>query len=896
MHDSSRDTKIESAPRRTPDRSRDTASLLSLVDAAWPSRLPRRDIAGLPPAVARPLPISRHTTPFLRAAAHLDQTLPGWTELAAEAVARAAADEIAPDLQRLAVLLAHRPLRRPDILLDVLPASPESRLWPLVALAGTDTAPVRAAWLGHLRAWMDHGETAADPAIWFAFLHAFLHGWLTYSDFRAGLARGVLNAAAPNGDYAPALHSLGLHSNTRFSKWYRQVVYETAHQPDASLSLQVGGWIRDFPGEHYLWDALTQLAQKPHAWWPLHLVRWTSEIDPEAQPFIERLRKISPLILCLLSLLRPDLAGAAGRALDAPEHESVVEWLKSARPSDAPNIPWITRTVRPWAEDIGGSLLLATGALCSIDPPSDYPGPEREALRRRAFLRAHFLPQLDRLLDNLCYLYALRKEHFHVIEQYARSGRPAALRALALWPEKAEEAAQILFPISRGGPKLARQAAGEALHLLRLRTGVEDLEHLEKRVDLASAWADAGLEGKPARVWWEVAGYRVRLSIVGGAVKVRAYSGTRPLASLPRRVREDDRYPEIRSVRAELAKTYRYFRRRFQEAMIRGTHYTGSDFAVLLANPVVRSLASRLLLSVDGEPHQWNPEDPLDDSAPPKAIARAGAVSILHPLDLRKADLLDHWQQQVIDLRIAQPFKQVFRELYLVGEEEAPETLCSRFAGHPLIARRAFALLRGRGYTPRRGDALKQWPRHQLRAHITWAKPEENAGRLLAQVNAAESVTSGPVWFESEAGEQLPLGGVPPLVFSETLRDADLLVSRAAAGELGFTSEGTRAIRASLLRYLARALGVTTIYVGEGDLHVLVEGQRAMYRVHLGSGSVLLEKTRRHLDLTSVHCQPVESLLEESIDSFTARLIGVVIALSRDDQITDPAFLKQLHP
>ena len=248
----------------------------------------------------------------------------------------------------------------------------------------------------------------------------------------------------------------------------------------------------------------------------------------------------------------------------------------------------------------------------------------------------------------------------------------------------------------------------------------------------------------------------------------------------------------------------------------------------------------------------------------------------------------------MIDARIPQPFKQVFREVYLVAESERAATSCERFSGYPLVARRAFALLRGRGYSPRRGDALKEWPLHHLRARLQWARPEEDAGRLLAQTGISDPVTSGPVSFETDAGRPVSLAEVPPVVFSETLRDADLLVSRAAAGELGFTSEETRRLRSSLVRYLARALDLTNVYVGDKHLHVIVEGARALYRVHLGSGSVLLENTRRHLDLRSVTTEQVGELLAEGMDSLTARILGIIGALSRDGEITDPSFLRQL--
>jgi hypothetical protein len=548
----------------------------------------------------------------------------------------------------------------------------------------------------------------------------------------------------------------------------------------------------------------------------------------------------------------------------------------------------------PWVERLGDEITLAAGALCSTDPPADFEGPEPEAVRRRAFLRQHLVPEFDRVMDNLFYVHALRKQYFPLICQRAARGLPTALRALALWPEQAEASAPVLFRLSREGTSASRQAAREALEVVRAHTGVGDLEQLERRVDLASAWADAGLEGRPARAWWDVGGYHLRLAVAAGKVQLEVYSRARRLASVPAKLRGHPQYEEIRQAHAQLAKSYRYFRSRLEQAMVEGLEYSGGDLAVLLANPVVRSLASRLVLAVDGNPFQWSPEDPLADCQPPREIATATRIAVAHPVDLLHGGRLEEWQQRVIEGRIAQPFKQVFRELYLLGEGERSERSCLRFAERPLLARQAFALLRSCGYAPGSGDAVKQWPRQGLRAHISWAKPGEDAGRRLGGLDEADPVTSGAVWFENDAGEAVPLGSVSSLVLSETLREADLLVSRAAAGELGFSSAETRRLRGTLVRYLARALRLTTVYVSEDEAHAIVEGQRAIYRVHLGSGSVLLEKSRLHLDFGLLLGGPVESLMAESMDSFTARVLGLILALSHDDSITDPEFLRQI--
>ncbi len=181
-----------------------------------------------------------------------------------------------------------------------------------------------------------------------------------------------------------------------------------------------------------------------------------------------------------------------------------------------------------------------------------------------------------------------------------------------------------------------------------------------------------------------------------------------------------------------------------------------------------------------------------------------------------------------------------------------------------------------------------------LSAHLRWAGAEEDGGRLLSLRDTTETVTSGAVWFEDDRKLPIPLARVNPIALSETLRDADLLVSRAAAGEFGFTSEETLRLRATMIRYMARLLGLTTIYVADDERYVLVEGTRAMYRVNLGSGSVLLEESRRHLATGDIASESPGDLLVEGMDAGTARVLSVIAALARDDRIEDEGFLRQL--
>ncbi|MFB3882357.1 MAG: DUF4132 domain-containing protein [Armatimonadota bacterium] len=870
--------------------------LLALISQVWPEGQRSAPVAGLPSEVVEALVPRHRRSPVGRAARHLDRHLPGWPELAARLVVGLAGRLPNDTLRRLGGLLSRRRLSDPTPLIQVASTtdSLDTKLWALAALVGSDTPDIRSFWLHDLRRQVRAEVGEPGPALWLSFVRAFLGGWLTYADFRNCLLQGrAMMVPAAGGDYRPALAKLGLDRHPTFAKWYRQVVYEIAHQPDVSLSYAAGGWIRDFPGEDYLWEALASLGQRADAWWPLHVVRWTTGVAASDPRTISRLCEAPPLVLCLLSLLRPDLLDAVESAAGAPHHAEAVRWLTTASPAKALDFRALESRIRPWAEQLGEPMALACGALCSVEPPDDSPGGEDLMLRRREWLRA-LLPGFDRVMENVSCLHALRKEHLDYLFRQARSGQAGAIRALSLWPEMAERTAPLLFRLGREGTQSARRAARESLEVLRAQAKAHDLVELERRVDLAAAWADGGLDGRPAQVWWDIAGYRVKLSIASGRVALDIFSGTQRMAGIPRAVRRAPEYEDVRRARTELSRNYRYFRSRFEAAMVEGARFSGQSFGALLVNPVVRSLASRLVLLVDGAPLVWGPTDPLDEEAPTAQFAGAGEIAIAHPLALARLGALSVHQQRVISEGISQPFKQVFREVYAVGEEEREARSCARFAGHALVARQAFALLRSRGYSPRRGEAVKELPTQPLVAHLRWAADDEDAGRLLSLTETDQTVTSGAVWFEEAPGRIRPLGEVDPIALSETLRDADLLVSRAAAGDVGFTSGETLRLRATLVRCLARLLELTTVYVSDEAAHVLVDGRRALYRVHLGSGSVLLEESRRHLDLGQVHAQAIADLLGEGMDAGTARVLAIVQTLARDDEIGDPAFLRQL--
>ena len=64
-------------------------------------------------------------------------------------------------------------------------------------------------------------------------------------------------------------------------------------------------------------------------------------------------------------------------------------------------------------------------------------------------------------------------------------------------------------------------------------------------------------------------------------------------------------------------------------------------------------------------------------------------LRIAHPYDLYKNGDWAYYQKYIFDHQIKQPFKQVFRELYVMTEEEQEQEHSMRFSGNQIKPQRA---------------------------------------------------------------------------------------------------------------------------------------------------------------------------------------------------------------
>ncbi len=330
-----------------------------------------------------------------------------------------------------------------------------------------------------------------------------------------------------------------------------------------------------------------------------------------------------------------------------------------------------------------------------------------------------------------------------------------------------------------------------------------------------------------------------------------------------------------------------------ETAMVRGDALRGDELATLLEHPVLAALLRRLVLVGDGLcGYPIGEGRALRDHAGKEIALPAGArLRLAHPLDLLEGGQWSLWQRDCLRREIVQPFKQVFRELYVLTEAEREERLRSRrYAGHQVQPRQALALLGTRGWIwhaeqgVRRVDhasGLAAWIEF-LEAPYT---PVDVEGLTLESV----AFTRRGEW------EALPLASIPARLFSEVMRDLDLVVSVAnRAGVDPEASASSIEARAALVRETCALLGIANVRL-EGR-HALIEGKLGSYSLHLGS-AVVHKLPGGHLCIVPVHAQHRGRLFLPFADDDpkTAEILSKVLLLARDAEIKDPTILEQIR-
>jgi hypothetical protein len=252
-----------------------------------------------------------------------------------------------------------------------------------------------------------------------------------------------------------------------------------------------------------------------------------------------------------------------------------------------------------------------------------------------------------------------------------------------------------------------------------------------------------------------------------GAVELSWWHGDKKLKAVPAAVKRE--HPdEVKRLRELVKQTLQQ-----QATLIRALEagYTSAT-APLYRQLEGHSVTDRLIWEFEVAPGVWRSE--LGMSVPDVP------VRLWHPARASVEEVRT-WREVVQGKELRQPFKQAFREVYLLTPaEEETGTSSNRFTGHVVDYRRLRALFKERGW---QSPFLGQWDggfdgeAHRVLAGGRWRATLDHG--LYDKHHAS----TGQIRFQrlSEGRwQQAPLTEVPTLVFSEAMRDVDLFVAVAS--------------------------------------------------------------------------------------------------------------------
>ena len=378
-----------------------------------------------------------------------------------------------------------------------------------------------------------------------------------------------------------------------------------------------------------------------------------------------------------------------------------------------------------------------------------------------------------------------------------------------------------------------------------------------------------------------------------GLPEITVKRGEKLLKSPPPEIKKDEAVAELFERKTDLRRSASRMKGSLEQAMCRGDVFSGEDLVELMGNVILKPMLERLVFigeGIAGYPVGGG-KALRDHAGKVEPIKKTEKLRLAHPVDLLASKAWTSWQRDCFTTERTQPFKQVFRELYvLTSQEKSDATFSQRYAGHQVNPRQAMALLGGRGWVtaPEQGifrtfhdEKLVAW----LEFLETFYTPAEVEGLTLEKVRFAVR----------GATEYARLTDVPARVFSEVMRDVDLAVSVAHRGAVDpEASASTVELRASLLQETLQLLKLKNVTIKSP--HILIKGTMTEYSVHLGSG------TTHMLPGGTLFIVPVHSQHRGRIflpfaddDPKTAEIISKVLLLARDNEIKDPNLLEQLR-
>jgi hypothetical protein len=329
------------------------------------------------------------------------------------------------------------------------------------------------------------------------------------------------------------------------------------------------------------------------------------------------------------------------------------------------------------------------------------------------------------------------------------------------------------------------------------------------------------------------------------------------------------------------------------------------------------------------------------DLKPVEALGPDMTIRLWHPID-RSTEEIVAWRSWLDAQHIQQPFKQAHREIYVLTDAERTTGVYSnRYAAHVLRQHQFNALCALRGWKnklrllvdneyPPASLTLPQW---NLRAEFwiegigaNYGTDTNDSGVFLHvstdqvrfyHTEAAQArAHAGGGGYRLAGDEPVSLDQIPPLVFSEVMRDVDMFVGVASVGNDPTWADGgpegryrdywqgvsfgdlsaTAKTRKDVLQRLVPKLKVAK-QCSFDEKFLIVKGSLRTYKIHLGSGNILMAPNDQYLCIVpkQTDVKMGEVFLPFEGDRTLSIILSKAFLLAADSKISDRTILQQIQ-
>lgn len=284
------------------------------------------------------------------------------------------------------------------------------------------------------------------------------------------------------------------------------------------------------------------------------------------------------------------------------------------------------------------------------------------------------------------------------------------------------------------------------------------------------------------------------------------------------------------------------------------------------------------------------------------------------------------WRNFLMNHQIQQPFKQAFREIYLLTDAEVTtRTYSNRMASHILKQHQYVTLAKGRNW---RARLIGAWDGgDQDTAELLLPEYNIKVEYWVSALNADDEYNATGIWnyvttdqirfINTQTTDLIELVDVPIVAFSEVMRDIDLFVGVASVGNDPTWSDSGRLPiyrdywqsysfgdlseiaknRKEILQGLIPRLKIASVARVE-DRFVIVKGKIRTYKIHIGSTNILMEPNDQYLCIVPDRTKKDNNdnlFLPFEGDNGLSVIISKALLLANDDKITDSTITSQIN-